>query len=464
MPTGARVEAGSAEFLALEAIGMQHVGQTGFVLVAGGLGERLGYNGIKIALPMDLVSGKSFMQWYAEYILAFQARACRADRAIPLAIMTSDDTHERTASFLREHDFFGLREQQVTLMKQEKVPALVDNAARFARADGSFLLETKPHGHGDVHHLLLSSGIAQSWAKAGVKWLAFFQDTNALAFRAMACLLGVSAKHKLEYNSLTVPRTPGEAVGGIVRLKRADGAEMTVNVEYNQLDPLLRATVSAEGDVADGASGNSPYPGNINVLALELAPYIKVLESTGGQMPEFVNPKYKDGAKEAFAKPTRIECMMQDYPRLLAPGARVGFTQLDRWIAFSPAKNNANDAAKKAAAGGPPESASSCEADMYSANARLLAKAGAPILRSPARPRATRRPTPTVRARSRALARAPQASMSRVAPRCGRWASRSCSRRKSTCARRSRPRGQSCSRRSRAARSARARPSSSTAT
>lgn len=32
------------------------------MLVAGGLGERLGYSGIKIALPTELASGKCFLQ------------------------------------------------------------------------------------------------------------------------------------------------------------------------------------------------------------------------------------------------------------------------------------------------------------------------------------------------------------------------------------------------------------------
>jgi hypothetical protein len=394
------------------------------------------------------VSGKSFMQWYAEYILAYQARSCKPGATIPLAIMTSDDTHARTLAFLEVHRHFGLQPAQVSLVKQEKVPALVDNAAHFSMQPGSLLIETKPHGHGDVHHLLWSEGLATSWAKAGINYVAFFQvrsqtderrgrgeqmswppggrdgglagamanagardlrarghpakcparalpltfappsprptplrarraqDTNALTFRAMACLLGVSVKSRLEYNSLTVPRTAGEAVGGIVRLTKPDGTSMTVNVEYNQLDPLLRATVSPAGDVADPASGCSPYPGNINVLALELRPYVKTLEETGGQMPEFVNPKYKDAGRDAFTKPTRIECMMQDYPKLLHAGARVGFTQLDRWLCFSPVKNHHADAAKKAAAGGPPESASTGEADMYAASARMLRAAG----------------------------------------------------------------------------------------
>jgi UDP-sugar pyrophosphorylase len=34
---------------------------------------------------------------------------------------------------------------------------------------------------------------------------------------------------------------------GIAKLVHTDGREMTINVEYNQLDPLLRATVSEAG-------------------------------------------------------------------------------------------------------------------------------------------------------------------------------------------------------------------------
>jgi hypothetical protein len=41
------------------------------------------------------------------------------------------------------------------------------------------------------------------------------------------------------------------------------GRTMVINVEYNQLDPLLRATGHPDGD-ANCETGYSPYPGNIN--------------------------------------------------------------------------------------------------------------------------------------------------------------------------------------------------------
>lgn len=49
-----------------------------------------------------------------------------------------------------------------------------DNDAHFAMA-GKYEVSLKPHGHGDVHSLLHTSGLAAHWAKHGVKWIVFFQ-------------------------------------------------------------------------------------------------------------------------------------------------------------------------------------------------------------------------------------------------------------------------------------------------
>ena len=40
------------------------------------------------------------------------------------------------------------------------MPAMTDNEAHFGMIPGKLLLETKPHGHGDVHTLLHMSGTA----------------------------------------------------------------------------------------------------------------------------------------------------------------------------------------------------------------------------------------------------------------------------------------------------------------
>lgn len=176
VPEGEAVTSGP-ELLGAEACGIAELGSCCFCLVAGGLGERLGYPGIKVGIVADPASGRCFLEVYIEAIRALEAKT---GKQLPLAIMTSDDTHVATEELLRANGFFGLQEDQVTLMKQAKVPALADRAGNMScDADGG--LATKPHGHGDVHSLLYSSGLASKWKAEGRKWLLFFQAREGLA-------------------------------------------------------------------------------------------------------------------------------------------------------------------------------------------------------------------------------------------------------------------------------------------
>ncbi|KAK9821196.1 hypothetical protein WJX74_008774 [Apatococcus lobatus] len=382
VPKGKKLTYASEKFEAYEQQGVKAAHGAAFVLVAGGLGERLGYSGIKLALPVDSARGACFLQVYTESILALQqlAQQQKPGCLLPLAIMTSDDTHQRTADLLAEHNHFGAEPSQITLIKQEKVACLVDNEAHLALDPSDrFKLLTKPHGHGDVHSLLHSSGLLQRWRSQGVSHICFFQDTNGLVFRALPAALGVSVAHDFDLNSLAVPRKAKEAIGGIARLTHRDGRSMTVNVEYNQLDPLLRATTHPDGDTND-SSGFSPFPGNINQLVVKADSYAQQLERTGGLIAEFVNPKYADSSRSKFKSPTRLECMMQDYAKELPSEARTGFTVIKEvWAAYSPVKNAPEDARAKVAAGSPSHSATTGELDIYHANCRTLQQLGAQV-------------------------------------------------------------------------------------
>jgi len=144
-------------------------------------------------------------------------------------------------------------------------------------------------------------------------------------------------------------------------------------VEYNQLQPLLKATGGkyAQGD-ANGADGYSPFPGNTNAIFAALPMYVAVLTRTGGMVPEFVNPKYKKGDGAGFQSPTRLECMMQDYARLLDEDAAVGFTSHPIEYGYFPCKNNLADAQALSAKGVPSYGAASSEMAVYAAHAAAL--------------------------------------------------------------------------------------------
>lgn len=159
-------------------------------------------------------------------------------------------------------------------------------------------------------------------------------------------------------NSIAVPRKPGEAIGAVCRLidQTDSSKEVVINVEYNQLDPLLKAKWDKGGDVPN-EKGFSYFPGNTNTLVFKLPEYVENLEKTKGVIPEFVNPKYADEARTTFKAPTRLECMMQDYPKLLSNKGAVGFTTYETWFCFSPVKNNIKDGAVLCSKGMPSFSA-----------------------------------------------------------------------------------------------------------
>jgi len=107
--------------------------------------------------------------------------------------MTSDDTHSLTLNLLEDNNYFGMDSKQITIVKQEKVPALLDSDAKIALESEKLLIETKPHGHGDVHTLLYSENVTTDWLKNyNTKWIVFFQDTNPLMFRSIIATIGVS--------------------------------------------------------------------------------------------------------------------------------------------------------------------------------------------------------------------------------------------------------------------------------
>jgi UDP-sugar pyrophosphorylase len=361
-----------------EGVGLKSLAETAIVLVAGGLGERLGYHGIKLDIPVEVTETTSYL---AHYTSVIQAASKRLGREIPLVIMTSRETNAGTSATLEANKNFGLAPGQITILNQELVPALADIDAHLSLEE-KYRLNLKPHGHGDIHTLLHTSGTAKKFAASGIRHLLFIQDTNGQVFNAALAALGVSELRGYDFNSIAVNRIPGEAVGGIARLKKSGVPDLTLNVEYNYLDPLLRETVNAAGDVAE-PNGFSRFPGNINLLVVRLEPYLRVLESSGGVIAEFVNPKFADASRTKFKKPARLETLMQDLPKSFVSGEKVGVTIFDRVWCFSACKNNLVDAAAKVASDGPPESASSAENDFYLAGRMKLRAAGVEVIDSP---------------------------------------------------------------------------------
>lgn len=68
---GVFLHPGQPEFDEMEQAGLDELSKVCFVLIAGGLGERLGYSGIKISLPVVIIEEDySYIKYYCQYVLA----------------------------------------------------------------------------------------------------------------------------------------------------------------------------------------------------------------------------------------------------------------------------------------------------------------------------------------------------------------------------------------------------------
>lgn len=85
-------------------------GKVAALLLAGGQGTRLGYDGPKGTMDIGL----THPLYIFECLIRNLQEVCRAcDAVVPLYIMTSDKTDLATRTFLKEHNYFGYPQEAV---------------------------------------------------------------------------------------------------------------------------------------------------------------------------------------------------------------------------------------------------------------------------------------------------------------------------------------------------------------
>jgi len=66
VPAGVFLRPEEEEFSRMEQLGLHELSKLSFVLIAGGLGERLGFSGIKVSLPVCTIGDDySYLRFYA---------------------------------------------------------------------------------------------------------------------------------------------------------------------------------------------------------------------------------------------------------------------------------------------------------------------------------------------------------------------------------------------------------------
>ena len=184
-------------------------GKVGAILLAGGMGTRLGFDQPKGTFDI----GKTRHLYIFECLINNLLEVCdMAGCFVPLYIMTSEKNHEATYEFFEEHNYFGYPAEDVHFFMQDMAPAVDYNGKLLLEEKGR--LATSPNGNGGWFSSLHKSGLLDDIHARGVEWLNIFAVDNVLQKIADPAFIGATLLSGKESGSKVVRKVaPEERVG-----------------------------------------------------------------------------------------------------------------------------------------------------------------------------------------------------------------------------------------------------------
>jgi len=222
---------------------MLAAGEVAVVIVAGGQGTRLGFDGPKGCYPIGPVSDRSLFQIHAEKVTALGRRH---GVSVPLYVMTSPQNHAETAAFFADHDGFGV--EKLRLFVQGEMPAVDRSSGRILLSERG-RVALSPDGHGGVIRALERSGALAEMAAGGIRTIFHLQVDNPLIAIGDPGFVGAHRLARAEVSSKVVRKTdPAEKVGVVAA---RDGRQLVI--EYSDLPDRLAEQRRPDGGLAYAA-------------------------------------------------------------------------------------------------------------------------------------------------------------------------------------------------------------------
>jgi UDP-N-acetylglucosamine/UDP-N-acetylgalactosamine diphosphorylase len=356
-----QAEAQAAERRRMKALGEELLaaGKVAALVVAGGQGTRLGYEGPKGAFPIGPVSGRPLFAIFADAIRAAR-RACGA--SIPWYIMTSRANDRQTRDFFDTYNCFDLPVGDVRFFTQGMMPA-VDLRGKLILAARDELA-WNPDGHGGTIRALARSGMLAEMAARGIEQISYFQVDNPLVPPLDPVFIGYHAAARSDMSSKTAcKRDPLEKLGAFC----LSGGRLHV-IEYSDLPPALAEARNPGGGLHFEA-------GNLAIHMLSRS-FVERLTSGGRFALPFHRAEKKIPCVDSSGRPhmpqqpngIKFETFVFD---ALPVAERPLVLEVNRRQEFSPVKNADGE-----------DSPSSARADMVRLAAESLEEAGVRVPRT----------------------------------------------------------------------------------
>ncbi len=215
-------------------------GKVGAVLLAGGMGTRLGHQGPKGTLDI----GQTRHLYVFECLIANLLEVTdMAEVYIPLYVMTSEKNHNETVRFFEDENYFGYPPEMVHFFIQDMAAAVDFSGKLLLEAPGR--LATSPNGNGGWFKSLDSNGLLDDIHDRGIEWLNVFAVDNVLQRICDPAFIGATVLNGAKSGSKVVKKvSPDESVG--VLCLEDDKPSI---VEYYEMTEEMRTAFDEQGEL-----------------------------------------------------------------------------------------------------------------------------------------------------------------------------------------------------------------------
>ena len=318
------VEEAARRRIQFETVGLNMLaeGKVGAVLLAGGQGSRLGYDGPKGTFNIGVTRELSIFEQLMRNVSDVTSQT---GRAFPLFIMTSTVNDVATRSFFKEHSYFGYPRDEIHFFIQDVAPACDYDGKVFLDDKGRISL--MPNGNGGWYSSLVNNGLGRILERDNIEWLNVFGVDNVLQRICDPAFIGATILKRCRCGAKVVKKTsPDEKVGVLCT---QDGKPSIV--EYFEMpEDLKNKTKKGELVYRYGVILN--YLFNVHDLNLTLS----------GKLPYHLADKaiahMENGVRVTPSSPCgyKFETLVVDMVRLM--GSCLAY-EVEREREFAPVKN-----------------------------------------------------------------------------------------------------------------------------
>ncbi len=234
------IEANKAKFTEIGVKSIQN-GEVGAVLLAGGMGTRLGSDDPKGMYNIGLTKDVFIFQRLIENLMDVVKAT---STYIHLFVMTSDKNDEATRKFFAEKNYFGYKPEFVHFFIQEMAPATDYDGHVYM--EEKYKISTSPNGNGGWFISLKTAGLTEVLHKEGIKWLNIFAVDNVLQRIADPVFVGASIDADVAVGAKVVRKNAPDEKVGVMCLE--DGKPSIV--EYYELTEEMMYAKNEKGDPA----------------------------------------------------------------------------------------------------------------------------------------------------------------------------------------------------------------------